>query len=267
MGDVIGKVAVVTGAASGIGAATARLLAARGAAVVVADLNAAGAADVAAAITKQGGRGVAVEVDVRDEQQVAEMVRTATREFGGLHLLHNNAALQTPDVMGRDGAITDADPQLWAEVLRVNLIGYLLAAKHAVPAMITSGGGVVVNAASGTGVLAELSRPAYGTSKAAIIAFTRNLATQYGGQGIRAVAVVLGLVATEGLKANLPPEAQAGLLRHQLIPRLTEPQDVAEVVAFLASDAARAITGTSITVDGGFLAHTPTYADEMAMIR
>src|SRR5207245_3575652 len=125
---------------------------------------------------------------------------------------------------------------------------------------------VIVNTASGTGVQAEFSRPAYGTSKAAIIGLTRNLATQYGRQGIRCVGLALGIVGTPALKANLPEALQQRLVAHQLVPRLIEPEDVAEAVAFLASDAARMITGTTIMLDGGFSAHVPTYADAVAAL-
>jgi NAD(P)-dependent dehydrogenase (short-subunit alcohol dehydrogenase family) len=256
------KVAIVTGAASGIGAATARVLAREGAAVVVADINGPGAEAVAKQIGGTGGRAAAVTVDVAEEDQVAAMVAAAVSEFGGLDILHSNAALQDPAVMARDMAITDIDADLWDRVLRVNLRGYVLGAKHAVPAMLARGGGVIIHTTSGTGLQGELVRPAYGTSKAAVIGFTRNVATQYGKQGIRCVALALGLVATEGLRANLPQPAQEMMLGHHLTTRLAEPEDIAEVVSFLASDRAAFITGCTIPVDGGFSAHTASYADE-----
>jgi NAD(P)-dependent dehydrogenase (short-subunit alcohol dehydrogenase family) len=256
------KVAIVTGAASGIGAATARILAREGAAVVVADINGPGAEAVAKQIGADGGRAVAAEVDVSHEDQVAAMVAAAVRDFGGLDILHSNAALQTPEVMARDNAVTGIDTDLWDQVMRVNLRGYVLGAKHAIPAMLARGGGVIIHTTSGTGLQGELARPAYGTSKAAIIGFTRNVAAQYGKQGIRCVAVALGLVATEGLRANMPPPAQQMMLEHHLTPRLANPEDIGEVVSFLASDRAAFITGCTIPVDGGFSAHTASYADE-----
>lgn len=260
-----GKVAIVTGGASGIGAATARLLADRGAALVVADINGEGAESVAAGIRSSGGRALAVTADVSDESQVAAMVEAATGEFGRLDVLHNNAALQTPDVMGRDGQVAEAEAALWEQVFKVNLMGYVLGAKHALPAMLEGGRGVIVNTTSGTGVQAELSRTAYATSKAAIIGFTRNVATQYGKRGIRCVALALGLVATPSLKANMPAEVQEVFLRHHLTTRLAAPEDIAEAVAFVASDRAAFITGCTIPVDGGFSAHTPSYADEVTL--
>lgn len=260
-----GKIALVTGAASGIGAQTAALLAERGAAVVLVDIDAENLVGVAKSIEAHGGRAKAVAADVTQESQIAYAVSAAASAFGGLDILHNNAALQTPEVMGSDGFIAEADLSLWQKVLSVNLVGYVGMAKHAIPLMLERGGGVIINTSSGTGVQAELMRPAYGTSKAAIIGLTRNLAAQYGRQGIRCVSLVLGLVATPALRANMPEQVLEGFLRHQLTDRLTEPRDVAEVVAFLASDAAVAITGTSITIDAGFSAHTPSYADEIAL--
>ncbi|WP_018636381.1 SDR family NAD(P)-dependent oxidoreductase [Parafrankia elaeagni] len=261
MAELTDKVAIVTGGASGIGAATARVLAREGAAVVVADINGAAAEAVAKEIAAAGGRATAVTVDVVEEEQIATMIATAVREFGGLDILHNNAALQTPASMSRDRAIIDMDAEHWDQIFRVNLRGYMLGAKHAIPAMLERGGGVVLNTASGTGVLGEPSRPAYGTSKAAVIGFTRNIAAQYGKQGVRSVALALGLVKTPALEAGLPPEVQEMMLTHHLTPRLADPEDIAEVVSFLASDRAYFITGCTIPVDGGFTAHTPSWAD------
>jgi NAD(P)-dependent dehydrogenase (short-subunit alcohol dehydrogenase family) len=262
MPELANKVAIVTGAASGVGAATARVLAREGAAVVVADINGPGAQVVAKEIEAAGGRATGAVVDVAEEDQIAAMVATAVREYGGLDILHNNAALQTPDAMSRDIMITDIDADVWDRVFRVNLRGYALGAKHAIPAMLARGGGVVINTTSGTGLQGELLRPAYGTSKAAIIGFTRNIAAEYGKQGIRGVAIALGLVRTPSLMANMPPPAQEMMLTHHLTRRLADPEDVAEVVSFLASDRASFITGCTIPVDGGFSAHTASYADE-----
>lgn len=257
-----GKVAIVTGGASGVGVGSARTLARHGAAVLVADLNGDGAAQIAEEIRGAGGRSVGVEVDVTDEAQVAAMVATALGELGGLDVLHNNAALTAHDVLARDGEIAEADAELWRRTLDVNVIGYVLCAKRALPAMVERGSGVIVNTTSGTAFQSERTRPAYGTSKAAIVGLTRNIATQYGSRGIRCVALALGLVGTPALKANIPPAVTARFLRHQLVPRLAEPEDVGEVVAFVASDRAAMITGTTLAVDGGFSTHTPNYADE-----
>lgn len=261
------KVAVITGGAGDIGSATARRLAGEGAQVVVADINKEGAESVAAELSGDGYPVVAVTVDVEEEAQIVAMIETAIREFGGLDVLHNNAALQVPEVMSRDGAITDIDADIWDRVMRVNLRGYALGAKHAIPRMLERGGGVIINTASGTGLQSELVRPAYGTSKAAIIGFTRNVATQYGKQGIRCVAIALGLVATSALKANMPLELLERFTRHFLTPYIAEPEDIANAVTFLASPDARFITGITLPIDGGFSVHTPSYVDEMALMQ
>lgn len=265
MGLLEGKVAIVTGGAGGIGSATVRAFAQEGAAVVVADVNGSAAAAIAEELTAGGGRAVASEVDQSDEAQVARTVSLAVEEFGGVDVLFNNGAATGLDVVGRDGHVHELDAAVWDRTMAVNVRGYMLFAKHVVPHMLSRGGGVIVNTSSGTGLVSEYTRAAYGTSKAAIIGFTRNLATQYGKQGIRCVGLAPGIIQTPAVAANMPEEALEALARHHLTPRLGLPQDVANAVAFLASDRAAFITGVTIPIDGGFTAHTATYADEMAM--
>jgi NAD(P)-dependent dehydrogenase (short-subunit alcohol dehydrogenase family) len=257
------KVAIVTGSGSGIGKATATVLAERGASVVIADINPTAAKTVAADLQERGLSALAVTVDVSDEDQIVGMIEAAVSEFGGLDLLHNNAALLGPEVISRDLAIVDLDAELFAQVLRVNVTGYLLSAKHAIPHMLERGGGVIINTSSAAGVLAELIRPMYGTSKAAIIGLTRNIATQYGRQGIRSVAIAPGIILTPAVAATVPEEMQSALLRHSLVPRPGRPEDIAYTVAFLMSDEAAFITGITIPVDGGLTVHFPSYAEEL----
>jgi NAD(P)-dependent dehydrogenase (short-subunit alcohol dehydrogenase family) len=230
---------------------------------VIADINGPAAKEVADGLQGRGLNAVAVVADVSDEDQIAALVETAVEKFGGLDILHNNAALLSPEVVGRDQAITDLDAELLARVLRVNVMGYLLGAKHAIPHMLARGGGVIVNTSSVEGVLGELVRPMYGTSKAAIIGLTRNIATQYGKQGIRAIAIAPGIILTPAVMATISPEMQAGLTRHSLLPRAGRPEDIANIVAFLVSEEASFITGVTIPVDGGMVAHLPIYADEL----
>lgn len=257
------KVAIVTGSGSGIGKATATVLAESGASVVIADINGAAADALAYELTERGLSAIAVATDVGREDQIVRMVDAAVNTFGGLDFLHNNAALLSPEVTSRDLAITDTDASLFAQVLNVNVVGYLLGAKHAIPHMLARGGGVIINTSSGAGIQAELVRPMYGTSKAAIIGLTRNIATQYGRQGIRSVAIAPGPILNPAIAAHIPPEMRGIFTRYSLVPRAGKPEDIAHLVAFLMSDEAGYITGITIPVDGGLSVAFPTYADEV----
>jgi NAD(P)-dependent dehydrogenase (short-subunit alcohol dehydrogenase family) len=258
-----GKVAIVTGGASGLGRSTAEIMAADGAAVLIADLNREGADEVADALRARGLSAASTSVDLGDERQIQAMVETAVATFDRLDILHNNAALTGPDVAGRDGALTDVDASLYARVLQVNLIGAALAAKYAIPYMLRSGGGVVINMSSTDGQLAERVRLMYGTSKGGLNALTRSIATQFGRQGIRAVGIAPGVIVTEGARAAVPPEMIDRLNRHNLTPRGGIPEDIGHLASFLASDKAAFITGITIPVDGGLTAHFPNYAEEI----
>ena len=264
MAELDGKVAIVTGAASGLGKATAEVLAVDGAAVMVADLNRDKAENVAKDLVARGHRAVGFGVDVALEGQVRDVVAAAVKAFGRLDILHNNAALTSSDVIGRDRGWTEFDPSLFERVLRVNLVGYALGAKYAIPHMISQGGGVVINTSSTDGILSSLVRVMYGASKGAINALTRSIATQYGRQGIRAVGVSPGVIVTEGARESVPADTLATLNKHTLTAREGRPQDIANLVSFLASDKAGFITGITIQVDGGLTAHFPTYADDLA---
>ena len=157
-GRVDGKVALITGGGSGIGAATATLLAAEGAAVGVADLIGDRAADVAAAIAANGGRAIPIEADVSDERAVHAMVDAVVNEFGRLDVLHNNAALVDPHFFPRDGAVADMDLDVWERVMAVNLRGPMLGCKYAVPHMLAAGGGSIINMSSGSSRTSVTSR-------------------------------------------------------------------------------------------------------------
>jgi NAD(P)-dependent dehydrogenase (short-subunit alcohol dehydrogenase family) len=260
-GSLAGKVAIVTGAASGIGRASALALTAAGAAVVVADRNASGAEQVAKEIATGGGRARAQRVDVADEASVAAMIAAAVAAFGGLDVLHNNAAESDPAIMGSDLEIATLDAALFDRALAVNLRGPLFGCKHAIPQLLARGGGAIINTSSASGLTGDLSRPAYGISKAGLDALTRYVATQYGKRGIRCNAIAPGVIETPALRANVPSEQVAIYEGNHLTPRLGRPEDIAAAVVFLASDDAAFITGQVISVDGGLLAHHPTFAE------
>jgi NAD(P)-dependent dehydrogenase (short-subunit alcohol dehydrogenase family) len=258
VGRLDGKIAIITGAASGIGEATARRVAAEGARTVVADLDAAGAKRVAGEIADAGGDSTAVQVDLGDPESVRAMVRTAVASYGGLDILHNNAAA-TRLAATRDLPVSAADPGVWDETMRVNLRGAMVAIQAGVPHMIARGGGSVINTASGAGLTGDLRNPAYGASKAAVVSLTRYVATEFGKQGIRCNAISPGFIVIPG-KPGRDAVAET-MLRHHLTPRLGAPDDVAALVVFLASDESEFITGQNICVDGGLLAHQPFVAD------
>jgi NAD(P)-dependent dehydrogenase (short-subunit alcohol dehydrogenase family) len=264
MGRVLNKVAVVTGGASGIGRATSRLLANEGAAVVVADLDESGADVVVKEIEAAGGRAVAQLVDVGEEDAVKAMIDRAVETFGGLHILFNNAADTSLHAMVEDKRIHEMSVEWWDHAMRVDLRGAMLGCKHAIPHMIAGGGGSIVNTSSNQGIVGDLTQGAYACAKAGVIQLTRSVATQYGHYGIRCNAVSPGAVRTPAFDRACPPEIVEEIAKHSLIPRIGEPEDLANTVLFLASDESAYITGHVIRVDGGQLAHLPHYAFMMS---
>lgn len=255
-----GKVAVVTGAGGGIGAATARALAAEGARVVVADRNGDAANQVADGIVETGAQALSIVIDVSVESDVADMVAAAVHAFGRIDILHNNAA--AIELALHDGPVHELDLAVWNRALAVNVTGVMLGCKHAIPHMIDAGGGAIINTSSADGKVGDSSRSAYTASKGALEAFTRNVATQYGRRGIRCNAVSPGIVVTDIVDAAVPQSVKDMWLRHTLTRRLGTPDDIAGLVTFLASDAGAYITGQTIVIDGGQTVHQPWWADE-----
>lgn len=255
MGRLTGKVAIVTGGGGGIGGATARALARAGASVLVVDIDEAAAARVVDGITESGAAAAAFQADLSNEAQVEATIAAATSAFGGLHVLHNNAALTDSDFLTRDTAVTELSLEVWHRALEVNLQSQMLMCKHAVPVMVEGGGGSIINMSSGASLKGDRTRTAYGVSKAGVNALTMYVATSHGKQGIRVNTILPGLIITEAVQAHLTPKIVEGLGKAVLTPSVGQPDDIADVVVFLASDESRYITGQMIPVDGGMSAH------------
>ncbi|MEU6643575.1 SDR family oxidoreductase [Saccharomonospora sp. NPDC046836] len=264
MKSLRGKVAVVTGGANGIGEAVVRTLASYGTTVVIADKDGPRAAAVAEEVTAEGGTASAIETDVREEAQIVALLRETVERYGRLDILDNNAAAL--ELIPDDPDVTGSQAAVWLDTMRVNALGPLLACKHAIPLMISSGGGSIVNMGSVSGVAGEANMLAYGMSKAAIMHLTRAVAAQWGKSGIRCNAVAPGLVLTPNTAAAMPEKTQEIYVRHSLTPYVGRPQDIANVVAFLASDESRYVSGHIVYADGGISSSLPILADTRDLV-
>lgn len=255
-----GKVAVISGSSGGIGAATARRLAAEGAKVVVADINLAGAEKTAEQVRAAGGECTAHHLDLNDEGSIKALIADTVAQYGRLDVLFNNAADTRGETMVRDAAIEFMDADVWDGVFRINTRGTMLMIKHALPHMVKLGSGSIINTSSGASLRGDLFRPAYAASKAAVNVLTEYVAAQYGKKGIRCNVVSPGLVVTETTRENQGHNLDL-YLAHHLTPRLGEPEDLAAMVALLASDDGRFVTAQVIPVDGGISTHFPHVAE------
>jgi NAD(P)-dependent dehydrogenase (short-subunit alcohol dehydrogenase family) len=253
--DFDGRAVIVTGAAMGIGAATARAFATEGAAVCLVDRDADPLDDVVSAIRAAGGQAVPVAGDVRDEATAKAAVQRCTEAFGGVDVLFNNAGVI------RYGEVPDLSVEDWDLVMDTNLRAPFLMAKHAIPAIRQRGGGAVVNTASVQAFATQKTVAAYAASKGAVVAMTMTLALDHAKDGIRVNCIAPGSVRTPMLRESaetfFPDDPEAGLRsfgESHPIGFLTEPEDVAQLVLFLAGPRARTITGACYRVDGGLLA-------------
>ena len=252
MGDRLrGKVAIVTGAGSGIGRATALRVAAEGAKVVVNDLNGEAAARVAKEIEAAGGSAAAFPADVADPRAVEALVREAGARFGRLDVLVNNAAAVIP---GPVEAIADED---WRRTQAVTLDGVFYGMRAALPVMAAQGGGSIINIASGAAVAGEPGLAAYGAAKAAVVNLTKTASVENAARGVRVNTILPGPIETPPLLAAVEATGgRAGWERQIPCGRLGRPEEMAAVALFLASDDASYVHGAAIIADGGVAART-----------
>jgi NAD(P)-dependent dehydrogenase (short-subunit alcohol dehydrogenase family) len=250
MGRLDGKVALITGAASGLGRVAADLFAREGCRVVIADRIDAG--DAVDAINAAGGQSVGVPCDVTDDTSVRDAVAAAVAAYGALHILYNNAGISP----AADDGPVETDDDTWTTVLDVNVTGVARCCRHGIPALLASGGGSIVNVASFVAHMgAATPQIAYTSSKGAVVAMTREIAVIYARQGIRANALCPGPVLTPLLAKFLSDDARrARRLVHIPIGRFGEPIEIANAALFLASDESSFMTGQSLIVDGGITA-------------
>ena len=248
-GRLESRVAVVTGAGSGIGREAALLFAAEGARVVVADRDVEAGVRVVGEVEARGGAAHFVAGDVAVAADVEATVAAAEQTYGALHVIFNNAGVFPAE----DGSPVDTPESVWDQVMNINLKGVFLGCKYAIPAMLRAGGGSIINTASFVAVVgAATSQIAYTASKGGVLAMTREIAVEYARQGIRANALCPGPVNTPLLQELLAdPAARARRLVHLPMGRLAEADEIARAALFLASEESSYVNGTTFLVDGG----------------
>ena len=253
-GQFDGKVALVTGAAAGIGRATALAFAHHGAQLVLADIAVEGGDETARQITQAGGEAIFVRTDVTKAAEVEALVNTAVNTYGRLDYAHNNA--------GIEGALTttaEYPEEVWNRVIAINLTAVWLCMKYEIPQLLKQGGGAIVNTASILGLVGYVTTPAYTASKHGVVGLTKVAAMEYATQGIRVNAVCPGWIETpmvmeRGVTAGANREVYQQLADMHPVKRLGKPEEIAQVVVWLCSDAASFVTGQPIAVDGAYTA-------------
>lgn len=250
-----GKVAIVTGGGSGLGRATSLLFAKEGTKVAVADIDVPGAEATVAMIEDLGGEAVAIKADVTKAADVKAMVAAAVKKYGKLHILFNNAGIAGDQYKA---TIETFDETNWDKILSVNLKGVFLCSKYAVPELLKSGGGAIINTASIAG-LVGMGNHAYGASKAGVTIITKTMALELAPKGIRVNAIAPGFIDTplsrgnrRGMSEGEQAQNVARLAASAPMGRIGRPEDIANAALFLASDEAAYITGHTLVVDGGY---------------
>ena len=252
-GRVEGKVALVTGGASGIGRATALTFAREGAKLVIADTNEEGGHQTVHMITENGGEATFVQVDVSKAVEVEAMISTTVETYGRLDCAHNNAGIGSRP----RAPLHECSEETWDRVLAINLKGVWLCMKYEIIQMLTQGSGTIVNTASIMGLVGSWSGSgAYNASKHGVVGLTKTAALEYAKVGLRVNAVCPGYIRTPLLAETLTrqPEMEAQIVARHPVGRMGRPEEIAEAVVWLCSDAASFVTGHTMTVDGGYVA-------------
>jgi NAD(P)-dependent dehydrogenase (short-subunit alcohol dehydrogenase family) len=244
-----GKAAIVTGGGSGIGRATAVRFAQEGAKVVIADIDSSIGEETVSLIRESGGEAIFVKTDVKDSHQIKQLIHACTTTFDGLHVLVNNAGIAHAEVKS-----VELSEEEWDRVIDINLKGVFLGIKYAVPELIKSGGGAIVNTSSLLGLKGKRYQAAYNASKAGVVLLTQNAALEYGKSNIRVNAIAPGVIDTKIIDGWKQDERKWPIIsRANALGRIGTPDEVANAILFLASDDASFITGTTLSVDGGGL--------------
>ncbi len=255
-GTLDGKVALVTGGASGIGRATALAFAREGAKLIIADMHEDGGHQTVHMITENGGDATFVQVDVTQATAVEAMISRTVEVYGRLDCAYNNAGISGAGIGGAQRALTaDYPDERWHQVITINLTGVWLCMKYEIPQMLHQGGGSIVNTASVAGLIGLPSASAYVASKHGVVGLTKTAALEYATSGIRVNCVCPGYIETPMTEPGRnDPARMAHMLTSEPVGRLGKPEEVAETVAWLCSDAASFVTGHTMTVDGGYMA-------------
>jgi len=250
-GSLENKVALVTGAASGIGRASSLILAREGAKMVVSDIDASGAEETLSLIKERGGDGVFVHADVSKSNDVQELISRAVSTYGRLDCAYNNAGIEGY----MSGRLHEYPEEAWDRLVDINIKGVWLCLKYEIPQMLEQGGGAIVNTASVAGLVGARRLSAYIASKHAVVGLTKAAALEYAQDGIRVNAVCPGIIDTPMMDRLIAGrETDEDMHTRQPIGRLGTPAEVAETVAWLCSDAASLVTGIAMAVDGGLTA-------------
>jgi NAD(P)-dependent dehydrogenase (short-subunit alcohol dehydrogenase family) len=247
MTTLTGKVALITGSGSGIGRSAAIIFSQAGAKISVADINAGRGTETVNLIEANGGRAIFVECDVSKPQHVKNMISTTVEAFGGLNILYNNAGGSTM----MDGPVTEAPEEEFWRVIGLDLYGTFLGCKYAIPELIKAGGGSVINTSSNQALMGIAGRVCYTAAKGGVASMTRAMAVEYGGHKIRVNAIAPSVTLTTRVKKLLEQSTEIQKQAERHLVGLAEPEDVANLALYLASDQSALITGQVISVDSG----------------